>query len=124
MTLEQHRMHLAYAVTRQQTGTDEAKRKWKTMIEPFGIHVQRSGLLQGMAFAQRSGGPHEAFLGSIDEHLHERAFLPRRQANAATFLDEIAAADLPSRTYMLVTREVLALSLWFKRAAQAICGDE
>lgn len=144
MTLEQVRMGVAYETTRTFLAGDDAVTKgkaWKTVVVPFGTHVHRDGLLQALAFLARTPKDNELLLNSrvalvraIVNHLEASGFLPAPQTNPAhqaqgaaadpllRFLDQVR--KLSAADYMLVTREVLAVSVWFKRAGQALAERE
>ena len=91
-------------------------------VDGLGAEVQRSGLLQALAFVHR--GPTkeiaEQLSGTIREHLVELGHL-EEAAGQTSFLVEVR--DLPRAAYMRVTREIMALSVWLKRAGQ-ILGQE
>lgn len=78
------------------------------------VNLIRSGLAASMAdllrTAARPGSAQFAkdLCGSLPEHLR-----PTGEANMLRW-----AAELPTDRYMLATREVLRLSVWFKRALQ------
>ncbi len=102
---------------------------------PFGTNVQRDGLLQAIAFLERTARSPElneardTLLRAVKNHLFDQHFLTPRPARPgfvgvdrqATLIRIVAALD--ATEYMLVTREVLAVSVWLKRATQALCGD-
>ncbi len=94
--------------------------EYKTLLFALGPNVMRSGLAAALAFVERE---------TTRTHAAE-VFL----RDVATFgLPGLAGAgaDLPARvraldnveTYMLATREVLALTVWFRRAAQALLRE-
>lgn len=125
LTLEQHRMQRAYEATRVAVAQSPRRAKaWSTVVMPFGTHVQRDGLLQALAFLSRRAtdpelqSAREAFVAALRRHLVNRAFLA--SPGERDFIEVVA--DLPAPEYMFVTREVLATTVWFKRAAQALCG--
>lgn len=122
LTLEQHRVQVAYATTEAFLGngpTPERQKNWKTAVMDFGTQVQRCGLLQAVAFLKRDADQqvHQALLPAIRQHLITRGMLKN---NCPDDLFVVAKA-LESRQYMLVSREVLALSAWVKRATQSLC---
>jgi len=123
MTLEQRRMECAYTATRSAL-QQSLKSVWATVVMPFGTHVQRQGLLQALAFLERTARASDLntarslFVDALQSHLVNRELIEK--ARASTGLLE-TVAGLEAWQYMLVTRETLAISLWFKRAAQALC---
>ncbi|MDC0741485.1 type III-B CRISPR module-associated protein Cmr5 [Polyangium mundeleinium] len=92
------------------------KDEYKVLVHGLAPTVQRNGLAAAISFIEREK--------------------PRTKA-AGRFLDDLAAASLPHLDgrkgdtlpgdirglqvpeYMLVTREVLKLAIWFRRAVQA-----
>jgi CRISPR/Cas system CMR-associated protein Cmr5 small subunit len=125
LTLEQHRMQRAYESTRAAIGRGAGVNKaWSRVVMPFGTHVQRQGLLQALAFLARDANEddlkaaRDILVESLRTHLVDRGFLGGSAGNT-NLIDTVAA--LEAAEYMFVTREVLAISIWFKRAAQALC---
>ena len=131
LTLEQERMKVAYDTTKSAIDpageTKASKDDWKNVVMPFGTSVQRSGLLQAIAFLQRETDKgtlavaRKELLKTLRKHLVDRGFLLGGDATGE-LLD--IAGRLDASKYMFVTREVLAISIWYKRAAQALCGDD
>lgn len=118
MTLEQYRVKLAWDVTSAYATDDGRKAAWKTAIMGFGTNVHRCGLLQAVAFLRRDEEQIYSALGVVlDTHLRQRGFLAgQTNADLMTTVGALSAMD-----YMLVSREVLAVSVWLKRAAQILC---
>lgn len=114
---DQQRALYAYERVKQ-VSTAEMRRDYKTAVNDLGANVLRSGLCAALAALQRQKG------------------------SGAVVLEHVAGADLPGlpgltgeslpgrvrqldvRQYMLVTREVLRVAAWLKRAAQATFGEE
>jgi hypothetical protein len=129
LTLEQARMDAGYAATwgyafqtrDGQRVVDASKAKeWKTQVMGFGTNVQRCGLLQALAFLRRDAEHiYEAIQTALSDHLRDRGFLTLRRGDD---LLEVVR-KLPAMDYMLVSREVLGVALWLKRAAQILCQD-
>lgn len=129
LTLEQARMNTAYSATWSYafTRTDGQRvlnpdncKSWKSQVMAFGTNVQRCGLLQGLAFLRRDKPDvYHAVVQALADHLCERGFIA---ANANDDLMAIVRI-LPSSDYMLVSREVLGVALWLKRAAQILCAE-
>jgi CRISPR/Cas system CMR-associated protein Cmr5 small subunit len=120
MTLDQQRMKRAYRATEDTKGS--RREVWVRTVKDLGPEIQRSGLLQALAFLHRGPSKEiaEELCGEIRGHLVDRGHLKGAGARDG-FLVEVR--DLDRQTYMRVTRETLALSVWLKRAAQ-ILGDE
>ncbi|HWN67639.1 MAG TPA: type III-B CRISPR module-associated protein Cmr5 [Haliangium sp.] len=86
--------------------------KYASLVNGFGATVMRNGLVAALAFARRRNDPAaKAFL----EHLSE-ARIPGL-ANKNDLLQAVIALDVDD--YLVATREVLALAVWFRRAMQA-----
>ncbi|WP_295392266.1 type III-B CRISPR module-associated protein Cmr5 [uncultured Thiodictyon sp.] len=119
-TLEQVRMKRAYAAIDDTQGA--RRTTWLQAVSGFGPEIQRSGLLQALAFLHR--GPTKDIADDlckqIREHLTKLGHLPAPK-RVTSFLIEVR--DLDRATYMRVTREIMALSVWLKRAGQ-ILGDD
>ncbi len=115
LTLEQQRISAAYQLV-EKVPKDQ-KGEWKTMALGFGAEVQRCGLLQTLIFLKRRDKLAEQLSEAIRTHVVARKLI---EANRATepLISLLTAMD--ADRYMLVTREVLALSLWIKRATQAL----
>ena len=125
LTLEQQRIQVAYDATRaylQAQPGPANKKNWKTAVMSFGSEVQRCGLLQAIAFLARDESEEVAgkIQGTMRDHLIQRGMLASDAH--ANLLQAVSALDVLD--YMLVTREVLALALWFRRSAQALCGRD
>ncbi len=130
LNLEQARMDAGYQATwafafrkdaqgQQQRKPGDEPKTWKTHVMGFGTNVQRCGLLQALAFLRRDEqAVYNAIESTLKAHLKERGFIA--QKSAGDLLEVVRT--LPSMEYMTVSREVLALSLWIKRAAQILCG--
>ncbi|MGH8479279.1 MAG: type III-B CRISPR module-associated protein Cmr5 [Gammaproteobacteria bacterium] len=120
-TLEQRRMTLAYR-TLEKLAKDD-RETWKRAASGLGPEIQRSGLLQALAFLHR--GPSEkiaeALCAMIREHLCSLGHLQERPSNPS-FLVEVR--DLDRAAYMRVTRETLALAVWLKRAGEILAKDK
>jgi hypothetical protein len=115
-TLEQQRMQRAYRALEAAGKEQDA---WIRVLKGLGPEVQRSGLLQALAFLHRGpdGDCAEPICRVIREHLANLGHV-EPQPDAKGFLIEVR--DLDRGEYMRVTREVLAFSVWLKRAAQIL----
>lgn len=115
MNLEQHRMKAAWDVAT----AIEPKHwdAWWSAAMSFGANVQRCGLLQSVVFLLRDHKDVADLLtGAVRDHLVDRKMLDEA-ARERPLLDALRAMD--GDRHMLVTREVLALSIWIRRATQA-----
>lgn len=121
-TREQERARHAYACAEKVPEGD--RDDYKILANGFGAFVLKNGLAAALSFVER---------GKSD----------KAKANTL-FLDHLATANLPALTgkkgaglfaevrglevadYMLVTRELLALTVWLRRAVQAtfVKGEE
>lgn len=115
LTRDQARARHAY--DRVRAVPEEQRHEYKTLVFALGPNVMRSGLAAALAFVERE---------------------TKRTRAAGAFLRDLAGANLPGlaganddlpervrrledvEAYMLATREVLKLSVWFRRAAQAL----
>jgi len=113
-------MKRAYTAIEETQG--EARKQWVRAVDGLGPEIQRSGLLQAFAFLHRgpTKGIAQDLCKEVREHLARLGHLPE-SAGGKSFLVEVR--DLDRSTYMRVTRETLALSVWLKRAGQ-ILGDD
>lgn len=116
ITRDQQRALAAYdALARVAEAPVPLRESYKVAVNGLSAHVMRSGLAAALAFLERSAarddrGGEATFLQDIGAslpHTHAAAPLPARAR----------AADLAE--YVLLTREVLKLAVWFKRACQA-----
>lgn len=119
MTLDQLRMKRAYGAIERASHRET----WIRAVEGLGPEIQRAGLLQALAFLHR--GPTKeiapALCAEIREHLVARGHLSGA-GHRQGFLVEVR--DLDRADYMRITREVLALSVWLKRAAQVLKKED
>lgn len=120
-TLEQRRMTLAYRTLEKVAEQD--RKTWERAVSGLGPEIQRSGLLQALAFLHR--GPSkaiaEALCARIREHLHSLGHLEAKPSNQS-FLVEVR--DLDRMAYMRVTRETMALAVWLKRAGEILANHK
>jgi hypothetical protein len=119
MNLDQRRMMCAYQLIEN---AGDQRKLWKGAVDSFGAEVQRSGLLQALAFIHR--GPNKAVAAplsaGIRQHLADLHHLEGRAT--PSLLTEVR--DLPAEAYMRITLEVLSLSVWLRRAAQILIPDD
>jgi CRISPR-associated protein Cmr5 len=110
-TRDQARAQHAYTCVSEVAGTEDFA-SYGSLVNGFGATVMRNGLVAALAFVQR-----------------------RSDAAARTFLVHLCRGNIPGMTgkpdllqvaialdvdqYLVATREVLALAVWFRRAVQA-----
>ena len=123
MTLEHRRMHRAFTTVEEAVAAAQFK-AWKTAVMSFGSEVQRCGLLQAVAFLHRGQDKDVKAVAvrlttCIRDHLIKvRILVPDEpESPLLTILRGVSTDE-----YMMATREVLALSLWLRRATQAQAG--
>ena len=116
MMLEHRRMHRAFTTVEEAVEAGQFK-AWKTAVMSFGSEVQRCGLLQAVAFLHRGQDKGVALrlTESVRDHLIQVRILQVREPRKPllTILRSVSTDE-----YMMATREVLALSLWLRRATQ------
>jgi CRISPR-associated protein Cmr5 len=89
---------------------------YKIAVNAFGAHVMRTGLCAAIAWLQRRDSDAAGlFLGHLDA-----AGIRGLPAGGATFVEKVHAVDAAS--YMIATRDTLALVVWFRRAVQALAA--
>jgi CRISPR-associated protein Cmr5 len=131
-TRDQERAAHAYGCANKVINS-ELQADYKSLVNAFGSHVMRSGLCAALAFVQRKQAKDEdaqakrghnaagVFVGHLNDYLSRDSLLGLAQDKGDLMT---RVQGLPVHDYMLVTREVLALSLWFRRAVQALMPDE
>lgn len=89
---------------------------YKVLVNSLGPNIIRGGLMAAIAFLQRdkSTEARERFACDLAEGLPPEFRLPSDLNLLARRIRELELDD-----YMLVTRETLKLTQWFKRALQA-----
>lgn len=115
MTIEQARMKVADACVEAIVAANQFDAAW-SVLPGFGATVQRCGLLQALAFLQRSSVRQVGNVVSSKIAIHLRGQGMIGGGNEDLIL---TVRQLSDPAYMLATREVIALSVWLKRAAQA-----
>jgi CRISPR-associated protein Cmr5 len=91
---------------------------YKIAVNAFGAHVMRTGLCAAIAWLQRRDSDAAGlFLGHLDA-AGIRGLPANSGKGSATFVDKVHAVDAAS--YMIATRDTLALVVWFRRAVQAL----
>ena len=119
MTLEQRRMSTAYAAA-DRAQTDKT---WLRAVQGLGPEIQRSGLLQALAFIHRKPTRSIApgLCTTLRTHLVDLGHLDAQPAEPSFLLE---VQKLPRTDYMRVTRELIAFSVWLKRAAEILDQGE
>jgi CRISPR-associated protein Cmr5 len=112
-TRDQERAQYAYRCVDGVVEKTPAQRKtYASLANGFGATVMRNGLVAAVAFVKRRDDPAaRAFLG----HLSDAPI--RGLAGKSDLLQQVIAMDVDQ--YLVATREVLALAVWFRRAMQA-----
>ena len=121
VTRDQQRAMHAYG--RVEKVPKERRADYKALVNSFGALVLRSGLAAALAFVERKK--------KKSEETAEALFLDHLAAATIPGLENIkrggelpgAVRGLDVAPYMLATREVLKLSIWFRRAAQATFAE-
>jgi CRISPR-associated protein Cmr5 len=95
---------------------------YRIAVNSFGAHVIRTGLCAAIAWLQRADTKGaDLFLGHLDA-AGIRGLAAAAGGGKASFADRVHAAD--AADYMIATRDTLALVVWFRRAVQALRGDD
>jgi CRISPR-associated protein Cmr5 len=120
MTRDQKRALHAYKCVREVAATDNKGlcKDYKILVNDLGSRTLRSGLAATMAFIERDKSS-EA-VKTFCRHIGG-AEIPGLTAMDHKLFDQIRALELDD--YMLVTRELLKVVTWFKRAVQAEFKD-
>lgn len=95
---------------------------YKVLAKDLGANIMRTGLCAALAFVQRNAkgngtaGKHKNAAGIFLEHLAEamHAIPALKQVTGAGLFAEVRKLEL--NEYMLATREMLRLAIWFRRA--------
>lgn len=90
-------------------------KEYKVFVNGLGPNIIRSGLVAAVAFIQRNRSDlRDQFASDIASGLPTQWKVPLNLPGLAEHVRQV-----PHDQYMLLTREILRLSLWFKRAVQA-----
>ena len=119
MTRDQMRAHHAYACVAQVPVAE--RDDYRVLVHAFGPNVMRSGLAAALTFVEREKGKRQAadrFLGHLGS-----AGVPGLEGAGAGVASRVRDW-LDTEDYMLATRELLAVSVWLKRAVQAGFPEE
>ncbi len=117
---DQRRALHAYRCVDEVAEEPQAKRQdYQIVVNDLGATIRRSGLCAALAALERQK---DGRGGALLAHI-ARADLPGLQGVTQHNLSaRVRQLDVDS--YMLVTREVLQVAAWLKRAAQATFGGE
>lgn len=113
-TRDQDRAVYAYTQVAKITKKEE-QAEYKIAVNQLGAQVMRSGLAAAMAFLERKNDREAVnrLLGDIAG----ANIMGLAGTNAKNLPDHIRKMDLES--YMIATREILRILIWFRRAVQA-----
>lgn len=118
LTRDQVRAQHAYACVKA-AKDDGCLEDYKILVNSLGANVMRSGLAAAIAFLER------------EKRKEVTLFLNHLAAAKIPGLDGTNAQTLPAKVralqlqdYMLATRELLRVVLWFRRAVQAAGAAE
>jgi CRISPR-associated protein Cmr5 len=112
ITRDQQRARHAYQCVGQVQNNRE---DYKIIVHDFGANIIRSGLVAAISFIERNKNTQVVEL--FFQHL-ATASIPNIPNNGSQLPNKIR--DLELEQYILVTREILKILVWFKRATQAI----
>jgi CRISPR-associated protein Cmr5 len=90
---------------------ETAKKKYGSMAHKFPVLVRTAGLAQAVAFVEARGDESQR---ALMDHLAVTVGKSNRKA----LYDATRTTDLLE--YMLLTRQVLEASVWFKRFAESV----
>ncbi len=104
---------------------------YKIHVQDLGPAVLRSGLAAALAWLER-GLPADRpdakptaearLMDHLAEHLTRASFLDQRALRGRDLPAQVRELDV--RRYQLVTREILHLAVWLRRAVQARSGHD
>lgn len=114
-TQDQQRAEHAYAGVEKVPKDQQSK--FKTLALKFPAMVLQCGLLQTMAFYQKSDA--KGVFGILEDWLKKKGTLG--QVGEGGLVKQICRAELS--TYRLAGREALAYGTWLKRAAEVLLKD-
>jgi CRISPR-associated protein Cmr5 len=103
---------------------EELQKDYGVLVKGLASAVQRNGLSAAVAFIEREKKrpAAKAFLDDLAGGLSGAGIAELKGKDGGSLPGAIRKLPLPA--YMLATREVLKLAIWFRRAAQATFGDE
>ena len=119
MRRDQERALIAYQNVAT-VGDPREREKYRTTVKSLGSEIIRSGLSAALAFLER--GKKEPAIVSLLEHLAGSGIPGVPEGCSGAHLPG-AIRGLDAGEYMLATREMLALCLWYKRAVDATFED-
>ncbi len=119
ITRDQKRALLAYEQVDALANDKQRFDNFATLVNNLGAQIIRSGLAAALAFAERYRDQDAVthLLSAIAAHLGKLNVPGIQQPNDRNIAGQIRALSVAD--YMLVTRELLKLIIWLKRAIQA-----
>lgn len=99
----------------------EQRENYKVLVNGLGANILRSGLAATVAFLERENSRSRAEAKLLLDHLGA-AGIPGLEGDHGTLPRKVRALQLDD--YMLATREMLRVVLWFRRAVQAGAPDK
>ncbi len=116
LTRDQRRAIHAYEVVAKVPKAGQ--RDYKIAVNSLGANILRSGLAGAMATLERLGER-----GDLVRHHIAKADVPGLSHATKESLPDLVR-KLPLDDYIMATREILQVSLWLKRATQALIADD
>ena len=113
ITRDQRRAQTAYNAV---TGFSGELKEYKIQVHSLGANILRSGLAGALAFMQRSKS---AAAEALARDLATAAVLKDFDLGADLSSMAKKVREMPLADYMLLTRELVVLVQWFRRAVQA-----
>lgn len=104
-----------YAYSRVRAVPDNERADYSVVVNDLGATIMRSGLAAAVAYLERRGKQGGTRL------LNDLAAagVPGVEARTGAALAD-AVRSMDAGAYMMATREILKLAMWFKRAMQAL----
>jgi len=115
-TREQDRMRQSLHLVRAQKDTSTVAEYGRACLK-FPVLVRTAGLCQTVAFYRSRKGAHLTYVSDLATQLESAGLIKNRDLLAALTTEDVA-------TYMLLTREALAIGNWMRRFAQSELGAE
>lgn len=93
------------------------RENYKVLVNGLGANILRSGLAATIAFLERENARSRAEAKLLLDHLGAARIPGLVGTDSATLPARVRALEV--EPYMLATREMLRVVLWFRRAVQA-----
>lgn len=114
MTLTRDQRRALHAYSSVSALNEEERSEYQVAVNDLGVNILRHGLCAALAAIQRSSSDGSAkLLGHLAE-----ADLPGLEVSSGIDLVR-RVRELDSGQYMMISREVIEVATWLKRAAQA-----